>query len=100
MPRTIVVKLGTSTLTHGTKNLSRADMLEIVKQLAELHQQGFRIIVVSSGAVAAGREYLQHRELPKTLASKQLLAAVGQSQLIQVWEVYSLFIISKLGKCY
>lgn len=98
MPKTIVVKLGTSTLTHGTKNLSRADMLEIVKQLAELHQQGFRIIVVSSGAVAAGREYLQHRELPKTLASKQLLAAVGQSQLIQVWEsLFSIYNI-KIGQ--
>lgn len=94
MPKTIVIKLGTSTLTHGGKHLSRPHMLDIVKQIAELHQQGHRIILVTSGAVAAGRDYLGHRELPATLASKQLLAAVGQSQLIQVWE--SLFSIYQL----
>lgn len=44
------------------------------------------MIVVTSGAAAAGRDYLGHPELPKTLASKQMLAAVGQSQLIRVWE--------------
>ncbi|MGX2950513.1 glutamate 5-kinase [Ursidibacter sp. B-7004-1] len=96
--KTIVIKLGTSTLTHGTKSLSRPHMLEIVKQLATLHQQGFRLVVVSSGAVAAGRDYLNHRELPQTLASKQLLAAVGQSQLIQVWEsLFSIYNI-KIGQ--
>ncbi|QIM63232.1 glutamate 5-kinase [Pasteurellaceae bacterium Orientalotternb1] len=98
MNRTIVIKLGTSTLTHGSKSLSRPHMLEIVKQIATLHQQGRRIVVVSSGAVAAGRDYLNHRELPKTLASKQLLAAVGQSQLIQVWEsLFSIYNI-KIGQ--
>ncbi|WP_301099661.1 glutamate 5-kinase [Otariodibacter sp.] len=98
MSKTIVIKLGTSTLTHSSKNLSRPHMLDIVKQVSDLHQQGFRIVLVSSGAVAAGREYLNHRELPKTLASKQLLAAVGQSQLIQVWEnLFSIYGI-KIGQ--
>lgn len=98
MSKTIVIKLGTSTLTHGTKSLSRPHMLEVVKQIATLHQQGVRIVVVSSGAVAAGRDYLNHRELPQTLASKQLLAAVGQSQLIQVWEsLFSIYGI-KIGQ--
>ncbi|OOH91791.1 glutamate 5-kinase [Pasteurellaceae bacterium 15-036681] len=91
MQKTIVVKFGTSTLTHGSNSLSRPHMLEFVKQIAALHQQGFRIIVVSSGAAAAGRNYLGHPELPKTLANKQMFAAVGQSQLIQTWE--SLFSI-------
>ncbi|OOR99153.1 glutamate 5-kinase [Haemophilus paracuniculus] len=86
MSKTIVIKFGTSTLTQGTKSLSRPAMLELVKQIAQLHQQQYRVIVVTSGAVAAGRDYLGHRELPPTIASKQLLAAVGQSQLIQVWE--------------
>ncbi len=85
MSKTIVIKFGTSTLTHGTKSLSRPYMLELVKQIAQLHQQ-HRVIVVTSGAAAAGRDYLGHPELPKTLASKQMLAAVGQSQLIRVWE--------------
>ncbi|AHG86425.1 gamma-glutamyl kinase [Bibersteinia trehalosi Y31] len=98
MHKTIVIKLGTSTLTHGTKSLSRPHMLEIVKQMANLHQQGHRLILVTSGAVAAGRDYLGHRELPPTLASKQLLAAVGQSQLIQVWEsLFSIYGI-KIGQ--
>ncbi|MDO9813924.1 glutamate 5-kinase [Glaesserella parasuis] len=98
MAKTIVVKLGTSTLTHGTKSLSRPHMLEIVKQIAQLHEQGYRVILVTSGAVAAGRDYLGHRELPKTLATKQLLAAVGQSQLIQVWEsLFSIYNI-KIGQ--
>lgn len=56
------------------------------------------MILVTSGAVAAGRDYLGHRELPKTLATKQLLAAVGQSQLIQVWEsLFSIYGI-KIGQ--
>lgn len=98
MSKTIVIKLGTSTLTHGTKSLSRPHMLEIVKQIAQLHVQGHQVILVTSGAVAAGRDYLGHRELPKTLASKQLLAAVGQSQLIQVWEsLFSIYQI-KIGQ--
>lgn len=86
MNKTIVIKFGTSTLTHGTKSLSRPYMLELVKQIAKLHEQQFRVIIVTSGAAAAGRDYLGHRELPPTLASKQLLAAVGQSQLIRTWE--------------
>ncbi len=57
------------------------------------------MIVVTSGAAAAGRDYLGHPELPKTLASKQMLAAVGQSQLIRVWKIYSIFIISISGRC-
>ena len=43
----IVVKLGTSTLTKGTPNLSRQRMLEIVQQIAHLHQQGHEMVVVS-----------------------------------------------------
>ena len=84
--KTIVVKFGTSTLTQGSPKLNRPQMLEIVRQLAQLHQAGFRIVIVTSGAIAAGRDYLNHPQLPPTIASKQLLASVGQSQLIQVWE--------------
>ena len=85
MKKTIVIKFGTSTLTHSQKSLSRPYMLELVKQIAQLHQH-HRVIVVTSGAAAAGRDYLGHPELPKTLANKQMLAAVGQSQLIRTWE--------------
>ncbi|NBI13804.1 glutamate 5-kinase [[Haemophilus] felis] len=84
--KTIVVKFGTSTLTQGSAKLNLPHMMEIVRQLAQLHQAGFRLVIVTSGAIAAGRHYLNHPQLPPTIASKQLLAAVGQSQLIQTWE--------------
>lgn len=83
---TIVVKLGTSVLTGGTLKLDRAHMVELVRQCALLRRNGHKVIIVTSGAIAAGREHLGYPELPKTMASKQLLAAVGQSRLIQEWE--------------
>nr|WP_239670689.1 glutamate 5-kinase [Vibrio variabilis] len=89
--KTVVVKLGTSVLTGGSLALNKAHMVELVRQCAELKKLGHSVVMVSSGAIAAGREHLGYPELPKTMASKQLLAAVGQSQLIQVWE--SLFAI-------
>ena len=51
----VIVKLGTSTLTGGTAYLHRQRMLEIVQQLAHLHQQKYEVILVSSGAQSAGR---------------------------------------------
>jgi glutamate 5-kinase len=84
--KTLVIKLGTSVLTQGGKALNRAHMVEIVRQCAQAQNAGNRVIVVSSGAMAAGREHLGYPELPKNIASKQLLAAVGQSRLIRIWE--------------
>ncbi|WP_018691086.1 glutamate 5-kinase [Algicola sagamiensis] len=84
--KTIVVKLGTSVLTGGTLNLDRAHMVELVRQCARLHEKGHDIILVTSGAVAAGREHLSIPDLPDTLSHKQMLASVGQSQLILAWE--------------
>ena len=66
--------------------LNAPHMVDIVRQIAQLHQAGFRVVIVTSGAIAAGRHYLNHPQLPPTIASKQLLAAVGQSQLFQAWE--------------
>lgn len=89
--KTVIVKLGTSVLTGGTLQLDKAHMVELVRQCAELKKKGHSVVIVSSGAIAAGREHLGYPALPNSMASKQLLAAVGQSQLIQVWE--SLFAI-------
>lgn len=89
--KTVVVKLGTSVLTGGSLGLDKAHMVELARQCAQLKRQGHSVVVVSSGAIAAGREHLGYPALPNSMASKQLLAAVGQSQLIQVWE--SLFAI-------
>ena len=86
MYKRIVVKLGTSVLTGGTRRLDRAHMVEIARQCAALRRQGCEVIVVTSGAIAAGRERLDHPVLPPTVAAKQMLAAVGQSWLMHVWE--------------
>ena len=82
----IVIKIGTSVLTGGTPNLDRPGILHLVAQCAELHQQGHEIILVSSGAIAAGRQCLNLKNLPDTISVKQMFAAVGQSRLMQVWE--------------
>lgn len=90
--KTLVVKLGTSVLTRGTKALDRAHMVEIVRRCARGMAAGHRIVIVTSGAIAAGREHLGYPDLPPVVASKQLLAAVGQSRLIQLWEqLFSLY---------
>ncbi|MBW4964968.1 glutamate 5-kinase [Pseudoalteromonas sp. CR1] len=82
----IVVKLGTSVLTGGTDKLVKAHMVELVRQCCELKKQGHRVIVVSSGAVAAGREQLL-KPCGTSLVDKQMLAAIGQGQLIHIWQI-------------
>jgi glutamate 5-kinase len=91
----IVVKLGTSVLTDGTKKLSRRRMLEIVRQAAHLHDSGHQMVIVSSGAMAAGREMLHDPVLDRSVPAKQMLAAVGQGRLIQIYtELFSIFDIT------
>ncbi|PJF39049.1 MAG: glutamate 5-kinase, partial [Phototrophicales bacterium] len=82
---TIVVKLGTSTLTNGTDRLSRPAMLEIIRQIAQLHTSGHRIVLVSSGAMAAGKEVLGNPALAQHLPIKQMLCAVGQGYLMNLY---------------
>ena len=86
MYKRIVVKLGTSVLTGGTPRLDRARMVALVRQCAELIGQGREVIICTSAAIAAGRERLGYPDLPPTVTSKQMLAAVGQSRLMLVWE--------------
>lgn len=92
MPKRIVVKLGTSTLTDGTSHLSRQHMLGIVQQAARLQQAGHEVVLVSSGAVAAGRERLNFPDFGRSVPTKQMLAAVGQSRLMQIYgELFDIF---------
>lgn len=79
----IVVKVGTSVLTAGTPRLSRERMLAVVQQIAAQHAAGHEMLLVTSGAVAAGRERLGFPKLPPSVPAKQMLAAVGQGQLMQ-----------------
>ncbi len=88
----IVIKLGTSTLTQGTQKLSRRYMLGLVQQIAHLQSKGLELILVSSGAVATGRDLLSSDKMDQSLPSKQTFASIGQVKLMQVWsELFSLF---------
>ena len=88
MSERIVVKIGTSTLTGGGKNLSSPRLVDLARQINELHSRGARVVLVSSGAIAAGREALGFPRLPKHLPAKQMLAAVGQPRLMAIYEQF------------
>ena len=82
----IVAQFGTSLLTSGTKQLDLQIMASLVAQIAQLYQQRREIIVVSSGAIAAGRQKLKGVGKDKNTAFKQVLASVGQSILMHTYE--------------
>ena len=84
----IVVKLGTSTLTGGGKNISPPMLVDLARQVTALQSRGCQVVLVSSGAIAAGREVLGFPTLPRHLPAKQMLAAVGQPRLMAIYEQY------------
>jgi glutamate 5-kinase len=85
--RRIIVKLGTRLMTGGSKqHLDMEIMSNITRQIAELHQQGIQVVIVSSGAVAAGRHKLGIEGAVKGIPYKQVLASVGQGRLMNTYE--------------
>lgn len=83
----IVVKIGSSSLTHsetGSINLSK--MEKLVRVLTDLKNQGKDVILVSSGAIAVGRETFGLKEKPNDKSVKQACAAVGQARLMMVYQ--------------
>ena len=82
----IVVKVGTSTITYPncSRNFARIDQL--CRELADLHNRGYEVILVTSGAVAVGVERLGLKEKPRTIPGKQAAAAVGQGILMHTYE--------------
>ncbi len=81
----IVVKVGTSSLTGGGRHIQPSLVLELVRQIAAIREKGNDIVLVSSGAIAAGREVLDYPELPKHIPAKQMMAAVGQPRLMELY---------------
>ncbi len=83
----IVVKIGTSTITHMSTGHLNLDKLEkFVRVVTDLHNQNKEVVIVSSGAVGAGRKALGIKEKPKTLSVKQACAAVGQARLMMIYQ--------------
>ena len=84
--RRIVVKAGTALLTGGAGGLDLAMMTSLVSQIAGLQSSGYRMILVTSGAVAAGREALPVDAAAKSLPMRQIMAAVGQGRLMSIYD--------------
>lgn len=83
----IVIKIGSSSLTHpqtGEMNLMKIEKL--IRVVSDLRGEGRDVVLVSSGAIAAGRQALGHHRRPDTLAEKQAFAAVGQARLMMVYQ--------------
>ena len=81
-----VIKIGSSLLTADGKGLDPEAMASWVKQIVNLREQGVELILVSSGAVAAGMSKLNWDVRPKEMHKLQAAAAVGQMALVQAWE--------------
>jgi glutamate 5-kinase len=82
----IVVKVGSSSLVDESGSLSRSKVMQLVRQLAVLHQSRYQLILVTSGAVAAGVGALRWNRMTLTMPEKQAAAAVGQSILVQQYQ--------------
>ncbi|MBE8967657.1 glutamate 5-kinase [Nostocales cyanobacterium LEGE 12452] len=87
MAKTIVIKIGTSSLTQPeTGQLALSTIATLAETLCNLRRQGHRVILVSSGAVGVGCARLGLTERPKAIALKQAVAAVGQGRLIRIYD--------------
>ncbi len=81
----IIIKIGTSTLTAGKKALSLPSILNLVQQISVQYAKNHEIILVTSGAIAAGRDVLRSLEGATQIPAKQVLAAIGQPRLMEIY---------------
>lgn len=81
----IVIKIGTSTITGGTSHIDQPVLIELVRQISWIQDQGVDVALVSSGAVAAGLEALNFPHFSKHIPRKQMLAAIGQPRLMAIY---------------
>jgi glutamate 5-kinase len=90
MKKKLVLKIGTSTLTNGTKLISRGKIEDIGRQILALREE-FEMVLVSSGAIATARQFIKIKS-EKLVESKQALAAIGQPLLMRIYhEVFTDF---------
>lgn len=82
----VVVKVGTSTLTHPSGSFNLRHIESLVKTLSDIRNSGVEIILVTSGAIGLGMAKLGLRERPKDTPSKQACAAVGQCELMNMYD--------------
>jgi len=82
----IVVKVGTSTLTHNTGHLNLRRIEKLVKVLSDMKNHGIQVVLVSSGAVSAGVAKVGFGRIPSSTEEKQAMAAIGQSELMKMYD--------------
>lgn len=82
----IVVKIGTSTLTHPSGHLDIRHVETLCKVLSDIKNAGHELVLVSSGAIGMGVGKLNLRERPADMATKQAAAAVGQCELMYIYD--------------
>ena len=83
--KTIVIKLGSAVLTDAENNLDLAVMRDVCATAADMMQKGRNVLIVTSGAVAAGRGALGLKVKPSTISGKQALASIGQVRVMNHW---------------
>lgn len=84
MKKKLVLKIGTSTLTNGTRLISRGKIEDIGRQTLALRDE-YDIVLVSSGAIAAAKQYINIKDAGKPIESKQAMAAIGQPLLMRTY---------------
>lgn len=84
--RRIVVKVGSSTLTHENGKLNIRRIEHLVRCIADLRNRGYQMVLVSSGAVAVGANKMGLGQRPQSLSMKQAAAAVGQCELMHIYD--------------
>ena len=98
MKKKIVLKIGTSTLTAKSNRISYGKIEDIARQLIYLKDK-YDIILVSSGAIATAKQFVDINGLDKTVDSKQAMSAIGQPKLMRIYdEIFESFGL-KIAQC-
>lgn len=83
----VIIKIGSSSLTHPeTGNLNHIKMMHLVRELCDMRNRGMDVCLVSSGAIAVGRQTIALQERPGEISVKQACAAIGQARLMMSYE--------------
>jgi glutamate 5-kinase len=85
MKKKLIIKIGTSTLTAGTNRISFAVIESLARQIVEL-KKDYEVVIVSSGAIATARQFVEISGFNKRVDSKQAMAAIGQTKLMELYD--------------
>ena len=91
MKKKLIIKIGTSTLTAGTNRISFAVIESLARQIVELRKT-YDVVIVSSGAIATARQFVEISGYHRNVDSKQAMAAIGQTKLMELYDsIFSTF---------